>query len=69
MLVRSRKHGESICIDDTIQVSVLEVRGNRVRLGITAPLGVAIHRTELQLSLSAAKAVTAPITSDIRKAN
>lgn len=51
MLVLSRKIGESICIDDAIEVSVLEIRGNRVRLGITAPRGISIHRLELQTCL------------------
>lgn len=68
MLVLSRKQGESICIGDTIKVSVLEVCGNRVRLGITAPRGVAVHRPESQAGLSKTQAVTAPITSDIRNA-
>lgn len=46
MLVLSRKRSESIVINDQIQITVLEVRGNQVRLGIKAPKEVPIHRTE-----------------------
>ena len=47
MLVLTRKAGERIVIDDSIVVEVLEVQGNRIRLGIQAPQGVTILRQEL----------------------
>ncbi len=47
MLVLTRKAGERIVIDDSIVVEVLEVQGNRVRIGIQAPQGVMILREEL----------------------
>jgi carbon storage regulator len=47
MLVLSRKEGQSILIDGTTIVRVLEIRGNKVRLGIEAPEHVDIARTEL----------------------
>jgi carbon storage regulator len=47
MLVLSRKIGERIIINDTITVEVLQVVGNRVRLGISAPDGIPIMREEL----------------------
>ena len=47
MLVLTRKVGERIVIDDSIIVEVLEVQGNRVRIGIQAPQGVTILRQEL----------------------
>lgn len=47
MLVLTRKVGEKIIIDDGIVVEVLEVQGNRVRIGIQAPQGVTILRQEL----------------------
>jgi carbon storage regulator len=47
MLVLTRKHNESIVLDGNIVVTVLEVRGNRVRLGITAPREIPIQREEL----------------------
>ncbi len=47
MLVLTRKSGEAINVGDEITVTVLEIRGNQVRLGIQAPLSVTIHRREL----------------------
>ena len=47
MLVLTRKAGERIVIADSIVVEVLEVQGNRVRIGIQAPSGVTILRQEL----------------------
>ncbi|HVN25586.1 MAG TPA: carbon storage regulator CsrA [Syntrophorhabdales bacterium] len=47
MLVLTRKSGEAINVGDEITVTVLEVRGNQVRLGIQAPHNVIIHRKEL----------------------
>ena len=47
MLVLSRKIGERIIINDNITVEVLQIIGNRIRLGVTAPTGVPILREEL----------------------
>lgn len=47
MLVLSRKNGERIVIGRDIQVTVLEVRGNRVKLGISGPREVPVHREEV----------------------
>jgi len=47
MLVLTRKAGERIVIADNVIVEVLEVQGNRVRIGIQAPQGVTILREEL----------------------
>jgi carbon storage regulator len=47
MLVLTRKSGEAINVGDDITVTVLEVKGSQVRLGIQAPLNVIIHRKEL----------------------
>jgi carbon storage regulator len=47
MLVLTRKSGEAINVGDDITVTVLEVRGNQVRLGIQAPLSIIIQRKEL----------------------
>lgn len=49
MLVLSRKLNESIVIDENIQVQVLSIQGNRVRLGITAPRGISIIRSEIEM--------------------
>jgi len=47
MLVLSRKKNETIVIRDDIVVTVVEIRGDRVRLGIEAPREVAVHRREV----------------------
>jgi carbon storage regulator len=47
MLVLSRKNGEAIRIHDQVTVTVLAIRGNRVQLGIDAPAGVFVRRSEL----------------------
>ena len=47
MLVLSRKKNESIVIDDKITVTVVEIRGDKVRLGIVAPKEVPVHRQEV----------------------
>ena len=47
MLVLSRRVGESIVIGDEVVVTVLEVRGDVVRIGVDAPRSVAVNRAEL----------------------
>ena len=47
MLVLSRKRDERIVIGDSIVITVVEVRGDKVRLGIEAPAEVPVHRQEV----------------------
>lgn len=47
MLILTRRVGETIIIDDDIEVTVLSVKGNQVRLGIKAPEDIAVHREEI----------------------
>jgi carbon storage regulator len=47
MLVLSRKRGEGIMIGQDIELTVMDVRGNKVRLGLNAPHQVPIHREEV----------------------
>jgi len=47
MLVLTRKINESIVINDDVSILVVEVRGDRVRLGIEAPKNVTVHRKEI----------------------
>ncbi len=51
MLVLSRKKNESIVIDDKIIVTVVEIRGDKVRLGIQAPKEVPVHRSEVHAAI------------------
>lgn len=74
MLILARKVGQRIVIGGEIEITVVEVRGDHVRLGITAPRTVAVHRKELleqiaaenlQAVDSAKAAVTMPKTFSI----
>lgn len=47
MLALTRKKGDSIMISDNIEIVVLEVQGDQVKLGINAPRSVAVHRKEI----------------------
>ena len=52
MLVLSRKAEESMYIGDDIKITVLDIRGGQVRIGITAPQEVKIHREEVYQRIS-----------------
>lgn len=63
MLALSRKIGEQITIDDHIRIHVVQVKGNKVRIGIDAPKHISVHRKEVydeieNWSLSGATPVT-----------
>ena len=47
MLVLSRQKDESIMIGDEVEITIVDVRGDKVRLGITAPKSIAVHRREI----------------------
>jgi carbon storage regulator len=47
MLILTRRVGETVVIGDDVQVTVLGVKGNQVRLGVTAPRDVTVHRLEI----------------------
>jgi carbon storage regulator len=47
MLVLSRQRDETIMIGDDIEVTVVDIRGDKVRLGITAPKSISVHRKEV----------------------
>jgi carbon storage regulator len=51
LLILTRKVGESIAIGDDIQVSVVEIKGTQVKLGIRAPMDVTVHREEIYLKI------------------
>lgn len=59
MLVLTRRAGESIMIGDDIVITVLDVRGDQIRLGIRAPRSVAVHREEVYAELQEANLAAA----------
>jgi carbon storage regulator len=73
MLVLSRRPKERIKIGDSVVVTVLEIRGNKVRIGIDTPTDIRVLRTELRDRVSAAsenssRAVVAPKDAYERRA-
>ena len=60
MLVLSRKRGERIILGDGITITVVSVQGERVKLGIEAPVEVPIHREEIHQQIHANNPVFEP---------
>jgi carbon storage regulator len=59
VLVLSRRAGESIMIGDDVVVTILEIRGDIVRVGIDAPRSVTVHREEVYRELEASNRAAA----------
>ncbi len=51
MLALTRKKGESLIIDNNIEFTILEIRGDQVKIGITAPKQVPIYRKEVYVQI------------------
>lgn len=56
MLVLSRQRDESIMIGDDVEIIIVDVRGDKVRLGITAPKEIPVHRREIYDAIKKQKA-------------
>ena len=56
MLILTRRTGESLMVGDDVSVTVLTVKGTQVRIGITAPRQVAVHREEIFRRIEAEEA-------------
>lgn len=72
MLVLSRQRDETIMIGDDVEITVVDIRGDKVRLGISAPARVAVHRKEVYEAIrseneQAARAAKSPDLDDLRK--
>ncbi|MHC4075383.1 MAG: carbon storage regulator CsrA [Planctomycetota bacterium] len=55
MLVLSRQKDESIMIGDDVEITIVDVRGDKVRLGITAPKEIPVHRLEIYKAIQREK--------------
>lgn len=64
MLVLTRKIGESIAIDDHINITVVQIKGKQVRLGIKAPIDTKIHREEVYKAIHEQNETATKTTSD-----
>ena len=69
MLVLSRKKNESIVINDDISIVVVEIRGDKVRLGVEAPKEVPVHRREVYDAIKRAEKESEKTVSDADKAS
>lgn len=69
MLALSRKIGESIVIGNDIEITILEVKGDAVKIGINAPKAIPIYRKEIyiQIQESNKEAATSEATADTLK--
>jgi carbon storage regulator len=56
MLVLSRQKDESIIIGDDVEITIVDVRGDKVRLGISAPKNITVHRKEVYEAIQREKA-------------
>ena len=64
MLILSRRPGESVVLGDDVTITILEVRGDVVRVGIDAPRSLAVHRAELLVQLEENNREAASRTDD-----
>lgn len=64
MLVLTRKLGESIAIDDNIKITVVQIKGKQVRLGIEAPKDTKIHREEVYIAIQEQNKAAVSTASD-----
>ena len=68
MLVLTRKRDQSIIINENIEITVLDIQGDQVRIGINAPREVSIHRKEvfMQISEENKKAASANVKASLK---
>ena len=69
MLVLTRKSNQSIMIGDEIEVSVLAIMGEKVRIGIDAPRSVPVFRKEVYLEIQSEKAAEGADDADVEGVN
>ncbi len=69
MLALSRKKGEALVISNNIEVTVLEIKGDQVKLGISAPREVPVYRKEIYLQIQDANKASVADASGMKALN
>ncbi|RMF80437.1 MAG: carbon storage regulator [Planctomycetota bacterium] len=64
MLVLSRQRDESIMIGDNVEITVVDIRGDKVRLGIVAPTEISVHRKEVYEAIQRENRDAAGVSAD-----
>jgi len=64
MLVLSRQKNQTIMIGDLIEIAIVDIRGDKVRLGITAPVSIPVHRKEVYEAIQAENEAAANVAVD-----
>ena len=67
MLALTRKKGEALVINNNIEITILEIRGDQIKIGITAPKDVPIYRKEVYLQIQENKAAISVDSTEIFK--
>ncbi|NQY50499.1 MAG: carbon storage regulator CsrA [Colwellia sp.] len=62
MLILTRRINETLIIGDDVKITVLNIQGNQVRIGIDAPKSVSVHREEIYNKIQEEKGVAADVT-------
>ncbi|WP_026559728.1 carbon storage regulator CsrA [Bacillus sp. J37] len=65
MLVLTRKLNESIQIGENIEITILSIKGDQIKLGISAPKDIEIHRKEVYLSIKESNSEAASISNEL----
>ncbi|MCH7526126.1 MAG: carbon storage regulator CsrA [Planctomycetes bacterium] len=65
MLVLSRQRDETIMIGDDIEITIVDIRGDKVRLGITAPIEIPVHRKEVYEAIRRENVAAAKLDPEI----
>ena len=66
MLVLSRQRDETIVINDNIQITIVDIRGDKVRIGISAPPDIPVHRKEVYDSMQKTHNSSAKSSSGVK---
>lgn len=66
MLVLSRQKDESIMVGDNVEITIVDVRGDKVRLGITAPREIPVHRKEVFEAIKREEAEKQALENEIK---